>query len=173
MAITYKLITKTILSSDTASVTFGSGGTIPQTFSNLIIVASARLNVSGYPAMLMRFNSDSGNKYNYRILEGSGSSVTSISGSSASSIIVGNLGGTNTTANTFNSIETHIPNYTGSTNKSVSSTSAIENNATTSYIDIIAGLWSDTSTITSIQLFPSTASFVSGSSFFLYGITKA
>lgn len=167
---TYELISEQVLTSDQSSVTFSN---IPQGYDDLILLTSARLNASGFPAMLMRFNSDSGNKYSYRILEGSGSSVTSTSTSPASSMIVTNLGGTNTTANTFNNSEIYIPSYTSNINKSISSTTVLENNSTTAYIDIISGLWSDTSAITSIQLFPSTASFTSNSSFYLYGIKNA
>lgn len=173
MATTYKLIASTTLGSDTASVTFGSGGTIPQTFDDLVVVVSARASTSGYPAMLLRFNADSGSNYSYRILEGSGASASSSSSASATSVIAANLGGSGTTADTFGNVEIYIPNYASGDNKSVSTTSVLENNATTAYINAIAGLWSDTTAIDEIELFPSSNNFVTGSSFFLYGIKKA
>jgi hypothetical protein len=78
------------------------------------------------------------------------------------------------TASTFGSIETYIPNYVGPTTKSFSSSSAQETNGATARIDVIAGLWSNTSVITSIALSPrGGTTLVTGSSFYLYGITKA
>jgi len=49
-----------------------------------------------------------------------------------------------------------------------------ENNATTSYITATAGLWNfGAATVTSITLSPSAGSFVTGSSFYLYGIKSS
>lgn len=170
MPTTMKLIAKNVLGADATTITFSS---IPQTFDDLVMVLSPRASVSGWPGMLMRFNTDTGSNYSYRIIEGSGASASSFSGTSTTSIIAANLGGAGTTANTFGNIEIYVPNYTSSAYKPVSSTSVSETNATTAYIDAIAGLWSSTAAITQIDVLPSTGYFVTNSSFFLYGITRS
>ena len=67
----------------------------------------------------------------------------------------------------------YIPNYTGSTNKSISVDSVTENNATNNLMNIQAGLWSNTAAITSILFTSDTAGgFLAGSTISLYKITK-
>ena len=81
----------------------------------------------------------------------------------------------NATASTFSSAELYIPNYSGATyNKVYSSSSVAEtNNATTAGIQAASGLWRATTAISSIEIYPTTGSLVSGSSFYLYGIKNS
>jgi hypothetical protein len=83
----------------------------------------------------------------------------------------------NSDANTFGSSEVYIPNYAGSTNKVLSSTSVTEKNATAPGSVLLAAsahLWSNTAAITQIKLTPgSGTNFVSGSRFDLYGIKNS
>jgi hypothetical protein len=175
MATTCKLIAKNVLGSNTASVTFSD---IPQTgYTDLVMICSARSTRSAtVDENFVRFNSDSGTtKYSNRNLFGSGSAAGSSSdyGRGSGYLYCGITVGDTATSNTFSSTEIYIPNYAGSTNKSVSSTSISETNATTAYITTQAGLWSDTAAITSILILPENGSWKSGSSFFLFGISKA
>ncbi len=174
MPTTMKLIAKNVLGSDTASVTFSD---IPGTYTDLLLVCSGRSTRSAtVDENFVRFNSDNGTtKYSNRNLYGDGASAASGSnyGRSSGYLYCGITVGNTATSNTFASTEIYIPNYAGSTNKSVSSTSISETNATTAYITTQAGLWSDTAAITSILILPENGSWKSGSSFFLYGITKA
>lgn len=173
MATTMKLIAKNVLGSDTASVTFSS---LPSTYTDLRLVCSARTDRGNNgDAILLQFNGDTGNNYSTRSLYGTGGSAVSAAWSSVSGIyLVQAAAGSSDTANTFGSSETYIPNYAGSTNKSVSHAGNSENNAATSYMSVDAGLWSNTAAITSIVLKPfNGTNFRSGSSFILYGITKA
>ena len=172
MAITTcKLIAKSTLGADAASVTLGSGGTIPQTYTDLLVVVSVRTSRNALAdSLTMQFNGSTSN-YTFRRLEGDGSSAGSNTGSVAT---VALINADTSTASTFSSLEVYIPNYAGSTNKSYSCTSALENNAATGQIEARANLWADTSAITSIAFTSAnSANFRSGSSFFLYGITKA
>ena len=171
MAATYELIASTTLGAAAASVDFDS---IPATYTDLLLVGSARHTVV-YLDCYLRINNDSGSNYSYRRLTGNGASAASANASSQTWLSLFPLiNASGYTANTFSSFEVYIPNYAGSTNKSVSATGATETNATTSYIGAIAGLWSQTSAITRLTFFPdSGANLVTGSSFFLYGITKA
>jgi hypothetical protein len=181
MATTCKLIAKSVLGADAASVTLGSGGTIPQTYTDLVLLCSWR-NVSSGAGGYLRINGDTGSNYSYRGLRGVGSTpgsfnsatwVTSF-GTQYDEGIFFNTADSTLTADTFASVSIYIPNYAGSTNKSVSVDFAAENNGTTAYVGGIAGLWSSTAAITSVTLISDGAGDLkSGSSFFLYGITKA
>ena len=170
MPTTMKLIAKNTLGSDVADVTFSS---IPGTYTDLYLVASARTaRALVLDQLKLEFNGSASN-YSVRYLEGPGG------GGGASSSTLTEFGwltstGDNATASTFGNSECYIPNYAGSTNKSASFTGTQETNASTAYITIAASLWSDTSAITSIKILSRVGSNLkSGSSFFLYGITKA
>lgn len=170
MATTCKLIAKNVLGSDTATVTFSS---IPGTgYTDLAVLVSARSARASALAdtLLIGFNGATTN-LTFRALYGSGSIAGSFSGSTGGAF---DLPAANATASTFGSGLVYIPNYAGSTNKSFSWEGAQESNGTESYITVGAGLWSQTTAISSIELSTTnTQNFKSGSSFFLYGITKA
>jgi len=165
-----------------ASVTVGAGGastidftSIPQTFTDLKIVLSVRTTGSAvnFNDGALRFNSDSGSNYSTRFLLGDGSSASS-SSASTSYIPFGPNQGSLTTANTFTSFDGYIPNYTGSSFKSVSSDGTAENNATATRMTLTAGLWSSTAAITSINVFPGGGyNFVQYSTATLYGIKNS
>lgn len=174
METTCKLIAKNVLGSDTATVTFSS---IPGTgYTDLMLLCSSRTDRGNNgDAIVLQFNADTGNNYSTRTLYGTGSSAVSATYTSQSGIyLVQAATGNNDTASTFGNSEAYIPNYAGSTNKSVSHTGVTENNATAAYMSADAGLWSSTAAITSLLVKPfNGTNFKSGSSFYLYGITKA
>jgi hypothetical protein len=74
------------------------------------------------------------------------------------------------TASTFNNADIYVPNYTSSTNKSISIDTVVENNATANEMSFIAGLWSQTAAINSISFAPYTGDFAANSTFSLYGL---
>jgi hypothetical protein len=163
MAIT-KIATVTVGSGGAASIDFTS---IPGTMTDLMVQFSGR----GTGDLKITFNGSSSG-YTRRHLYGQGSSAGSSSGSDQ---YVGRSVPSANTANTFSSVQIYIPNYAGSTYKSYGSDSVDENNATTAYQIILAGLWSNTAAITSLSL----SDYGGGglllaqySSATLYGITK-
>jgi hypothetical protein len=80
----------------------------------------------------------------------------------------------NETASTFSNSEIYLPNYASSSiNKEYSSSGVVENNATAANSVLTAGLWSSTAAITQIDLVGMGGDFVSGSTFYLYGINKS
>jgi hypothetical protein len=172
MAITYTLIASNTLGSSAASVTFSS---IPNTYTDLVLRISWRTDASGVYSQtpIVRFNGQtSGTNYSNTYLNGSG--TTASSGRYSSDFTWRPyllLTGSASTANTFANVELYIPNYLTSTNKPASLFGVSELNQTTNNtIGTNALLWSNTSAITSIKLEAPTDNFVSGSSFFLYGI---
>ena len=73
----------------------------------------------------------------------------------------------------FANVEMYVPNYAGSTNKSVSATGAQEANSSSAFLMATAGLWSNTAAITSIKIFGNAANLAADTTACLYGITKA
>lgn len=172
MANTYTLIASNTLSSSAASVTFSS---IPANYTDLVLRMFTRESGTGiYQNIQITFNGSSANSYTGTYLQGSGSAASSGRETTATAPLF-NWGGINNTAsqtsNTFASSELYIPRYLARTNKPSGGFSVTENNATAAYIWNFANLWGNTSEITSITI-ATPNSFVSGSSFFLYGISR-
>jgi hypothetical protein len=138
-----------------ASVTVGSGGTntidftsIPSTYTDLVVLASFRSTRSNdEDGGFMTINSST-TGYSWRLLQGNGTAASSSSGTDR---FIGQLTANTTTASTFTNLFIYIPNYAGSTNKSYSVDNVTEANATKSYAQLIANLWSNTAAITSLS----------------------
>ena len=156
-----KLIEPKTLASAAAAIEFTS---IPQDATDLVVLVSARSSVSAAD-MYIAFNT--GGTYSVRYLLGSGSSASSGAQSNAQIGIV-----TNATSNTFNSTQVYIPNYTSSSAKSFGVEDVSENNGTTAYQSLWAGLWTGTSAITSVLFSLSSGNFAVDSTISLYKITK-
>jgi hypothetical protein len=164
----YVLLERTELNASAASVTFAN---IPQSgYTDLKIVVSNRLNSSGANILGIKFNGVT-TGYTFRFLQGEGSVAGSGGGTSTPGGWAGLTQPNTYTANTFSSNEIYIPNFTSSNFKSWTADGTTENNATLSYIELIAGLWSNTAAITSIELIDlGGSSFLANSTFSLYGI---
>jgi hypothetical protein len=171
MPATYTLISSNVLSSSAASITFSA---IPSTYTDLVIKGSGRtVGASNLYLLKMTINNDTNNIYGSTLLYGSGSSAASARDSNGTNIVyAGYLNGGGTTSNTFSSFEIYVPSYTATQNRSISSFAAQENNNTEAYIQVNAGSYGSTTTISRLDLF-STENFASGSSFYLYGISNA
>jgi hypothetical protein len=160
-----------------ANVTVGSGGaasisftSIPATYTDLLVLLSIRTTRAGNPDQLdVKFNGSSSN-YTQRTLEGFNGGTSSYSNTKIFSYV---NGGTST-ASTFGNGSLYIPNYAGSTNKSVSIESATENNSAAGGEFPAAGLWSDASAITSMAFTSTTLDNIAEySTATLYGISKS
>ena len=164
-----------------SSVTVGSGGaanidftSIPQIYTDLLIKISARSTATPGVAvdnLLAQYSGVTSSSYSERGLGGNGSSAYS-QNYSRTYVGVGLLNSSNSTANTFGNSEIYIPNYTGSNYKSSSADGVTENNATASWVEMDAGLFSNTAAITSIKLLCG-GSFVEYTTAYLYGISNA
>ena len=172
MPSTYTLISSNVLSSSAASVTFSA---IPATFTDLVLRISARLDAATSDSTIKMFTNVSGSIYSVTQLRGFGSNSGSTVASNGVSWEKNSFNAATSTSNTFSSAELYIPNYAGSTNKPASFFQVFENNsATTNLITVNANLLSSTTAITSITFENySPANFVSGSSFYLYGIKNS
>ena len=162
-----------------ATTTVGSGGagsiefsSIPQTFTDLQIVYSARSNRSAVgDDFYIKFNGLNTN-LSSRALYGTGSAAASFSDGSIA--FVGYLTGDTATASVFASGSIYVPNYAGATYKSISGDAVNENNSTLATQLLGAGLWSSTAAITQLSIHPYNGTlFTQYSSASLYGIKNS
>ena len=171
MAVTHKLIqTITIGSGGSASIDFTS---IPGTYTDLQLVVSGRSTAAVSAANISLTFNGSATGYSTRNIWGNGSAVQN--DSSSTSFLYGSVAvsGASATASVFGNSSFYIPNYAGSNNKSVSMDFVTENNATTAYNVLVAGLWSNTAAITQITMVLNTGNFAEYSSASLYGIKNS
>jgi len=163
-----KLIETKTLAVAAASIEFTS---IPQDGTDLVALFSLRSSRAANDADtgFAKFNSNSSN-YSGRELFGNGSSV--FTGTTSTTGMAFVIAGANPTANTLGNGLLYVPNYTGSTNKSVSLDWVNENNGSLAYSGITAYLWSDTAAITTLTFTAANGNLVAGSIISLYKITK-
>lgn len=149
-----------------SSISFTS---IPQTYTDLLIVASIR-NSSTFEHVLIGVNGSTAD-FSEKYVTGYGSNQRS---SSSYARYVGNTTRSGQTANTFGSTRIYIPNYTSSNLKEISGESISENNSATDFATVFSiNLWSQTAAINSVQLTnEGAATILEYSSATLYGITK-
>jgi hypothetical protein len=168
------LIESKTLGTNQASIEFTA---IPDTFTDLVAVCSLRTTrtAAAFDNARIRLNGTT-TGYSERNLLGSGSAASSQSGSGTAFEFLNYTATNGGTSNTFGNSIVYIPNYTGSTNKSVSVDAVSENNGTQSAQSIGAGLWSNSAAITSITFLGGvnefTADLVAGSTVSLYGVLK-
>lgn len=158
-----------------STVTVGAGGaasidftSIPGTYTDLMLVYSLRGAGGGgtdWQDCKVQFNGVT-TGYSNRGLYGTGSAA----GSNTETTITLRAGGPSNTANTFGNGSLYIPNYAGSTQKSVSIDNVGENNGTVAVQFLTAGLSTSTSAISSLSIIPLSGTIVQYSTTSLYGI---
>jgi hypothetical protein len=175
MAQTYQSINQTTLGSNTASVTFSS---IPNTYTHLELLIQAR---SGHGSMgdfvLVRYNGDStSGNYAYQMMIINGTTVVCDGNPSSSFTGFPAISGNGNTSNIFGICRLIIPEYK---NTSVTKTGFAQGNSASGSISYTGSTtngmyWNSTAAISSITLsLNSGNSFLTGSTFSLYGFTKA
>lgn len=161
---TYEPISTNVLVSNASSVTFSS---ISQSYTDLVLVVRAISTGTAQPDIYMRVNGDTGNTYSRTRMGGNASSTFT----------------TNITGETFwvlgpmesSAITTTICNIMNYSNTTTAKTMLVRSNDSAVAVQAMACLWSNTSAINSILLYPepSRGDFLAGSSFTLYGIKAA
>jgi hypothetical protein len=170
MPTTFTKIASVTAAGGSSTISFTS---IPSTYTDLVIKVSARATYAlNFQDINIRFNGST-TGYSSRLLQGDGSAVASYNNSSSALVWGANSVSANATANTFSNGEVYIPNYASANNKSLSTDAVTENNATAAYIQVAAGLWSNTAAITSIEMYLGAGNYVQYSTFTLYGISKS
>jgi len=165
------IYTQTVGAGGSVGVTFNN---IPQTFTDLKVVISARGAVGNFTDVLPLTINGNFN-LGARWLDGYNGAASSASTTSAASygLYVREPAST-ATSNTFGSAEIYIPNYANtSTFKSFTMDVVTENNSSTNYFtQLYGGLYPSTNAITSIGFLISNGAIVQHSTFTVYGITK-
>lgn len=160
----------TVNSSGNSTLTFSS---IPQTGTDLLLVASLRSDYAGTDQVRIAFNTGS---FTTRYLNGTGTAVSSTTAEGSMPSTAGwysNINGANSSSSVFTTISVYIPNYTGTTVKSGSIEVATENSlSTTAFMRMIAGQNSQTTGITTVTLGLYNGPYANGSTASLYKITK-
>ena len=166
MTVTYEAIASETLISAQSSVTIGSGGTIPQTYTDLVLVY-APLGSTNTVTHSMRVNGDTASNYSLTGMRGDGASAISYRASNATSWTMYPNDYDNTTVP--NVITVNFQNYTNATTfKTILWRAGLS--AGGQGVSAQVGLWRKTpEAITSITL-TSTGNFAIGSTFSLYGI---
>jgi hypothetical protein len=150
MAFTYsKLAEATVGSGGSAIIAFNN---IPQNYTDLALKLSLRVDSGSgyyYSRARMQINSTTSG-YSNTLLYNLDGTVASATGTDYITYFYSV--GTASTSNTFASTDIYIPNYAGSSNKSVSSDSAPENNGTQILLGLNAGLLSNPVAIVSLAI---------------------
>ena len=172
----YELISTTLISSNTPSVTFSNLGQYASTYRHLQIRSSVKSSLDnaslGSGNVRMRFNGDTGNNYAIHKLFGNGSVAASLADTSRSATI-GSLLFSSNTANAFSGGVCDILDaYSTSKNKTTRLlASAQATGSGQNFIQLVSGVWLNSSSLTSIELAPEDGgNIVAGSRFSLYGI---
>lgn len=159
-----------------SSVTVGAGGassidftSIPNTYTDLVLKISGRTSAAVVNSgIYIKFNGSTTSYQSRNLYTTTGTSATT---NNSADNYAGDINGGSSTANVFGNWEVYIPNYAGSSNKSYSIDYAAENNSNPTGLGFTAGLWSNTSAITSVSL--TNVTFVQYSSATLYGVKNA
>jgi hypothetical protein len=172
---TYTPIASVTLSSAQSSVTFNA---IPQTYTDLVLVATPATGHSSSTFCAVEFNGDSGTNYSTTNMYGNGTTTGSSRQTNNNYAWTSFFIGMDTTVGNTNVI-THIQNYSNTTTFKTLLSRANRGNGTLDYYgtEAVVSLWRNTSAITSITVknWRSGASynFASGTTFNLYGIASA
>lgn len=173
MANTYYLINSQVLSSSTSTVTLSS---IPQTYTDLKVVISARSATSG-PTDKVIMQPNNSSSVTFRNLINEGGSVQSYTQAAYGNVggLIGFIPAATATTTTFGNIETYLANYTNTSNNKIYGVNGLsEDNVTAGWAWQGASYYPSTSAITSLVFTLDTASsFVANSSFQLYGIKNS
>jgi len=170
---TYEIInTTTVGSGGLSSISFSA---IPQTYTDLLLKFSGRNSRSNdnLQEFNIYFNNNTAGVYTVKYVRGSGS--TAISNNYPSDTSFNQLGqpaGT-ATSDTFSNYDIYISNYTNSVRKNVWIEGVTENNAVAAYAYFQAGIFDNTTPISTITVTAPSYLITQYSSFYLYGIKNS
>jgi hypothetical protein len=155
-------ISSVTLTEATSSIIFSG---IPQTYTDLFIVADGYNNTGDFYTTIIRFNGDSASNYSRTRFVGDGSSVSNSRLTNQTGATINSAGGWGLNNNGSG----NIPNYSNTTTfKTILSRS----NTAATAVELNLLTWRSTSAITSIEMFTSSATYRAGSTFNLYGINS-
>ncbi len=159
---TYVLLNQTTLAAASSTVTLSS---IPQNYSDLVLVVAGEPTAGGGGVFRMTFNGDSSSSYSIATAEGSSNGAQA--GSLTTSFMQASFHRSTVIDGFFNPHIIQIMDYSETDkHKSV----LIRANAHSNGVIMTAGRWASASALTSISVFIESGSWDIGSTFSLYGI---
>ena len=163
MATTYELITSQVLASAAATVTFSS---IPQTYKDLVIKASANTNLANAAQLIINLNGAGTNIYNLDI-----EVVNTTFYATSGTTYIGAIPGQDA-SNSFGLLDIYFSNYSATNaEKNARFTYKAEYPAVNAYVGVAQLLFDTTAAISSISL--SANNYVANTKFYLYGIKNS
>jgi hypothetical protein len=161
------ILTANLTSGSVNSVTFGSGGTLTQAYTDLVLVVNG--GASNPADIHCQFNGDTGPNYTFQSIASPGTTI------GAGYTAAGNYNQFTTNAyfrsGYDNASHTTITSYT---NPYVNKTALSRSTHGGSAIDLIVGTWKNVASVTSMTVFLSnSATWTSTSTMYLYGILAA
>ena len=165
----FDLLETTLISTNTASVTFSNLNNYSD-YKHLQVRVTGRVSTTQFDTQIrVRLNADSGSNYAFHTLFGSGSSVSSSASTSQTSGRLGFFPDANQTANIFGALVFDLLDF-ASANKTTTIRSFSGQAGTNNSVNLNSTLWNNTAAVTSLTVLPLTGNFVSGSRLSLYGI---
>ena len=161
----YEVISTQTLGSAVTTVTFSS---IPQTYTDLVLVCSTKPSSSAYLGYI-KLNNDATSLYSETLLYGTGSVAGSARESNRTSGYVSNWTTANSTS-LFTVFQIHFMNYA---NTSIYKTYIARSSDAGTEVNASVNLYRSTSAITQIAFSVNTGNLDIGSTFTLYGIKAA
>jgi hypothetical protein len=161
---TYVALQTSTLSSSASNVTFSS---IPQGYTDLVLVATVLSADTTTKYLTLQFNSDTASNYSNTIVAGNGTAASSARDTSVTEMYLTPFGGMlNQTTNPVPTI-INIQNYSNTnTNKTV----LYRANQAGSNVLAGVGLYRSTAAISAVKIFVTAGNMAAGSTFSLYGI---
>ena len=165
------LETEILTAATTASVTFSSLDSYTD-YQHLQLRITARATTQPDPtrSISLRANGDSGSNYAAHRLNGNGSSVNSYAYTSQQQAYLGQVAGSNASANVFGALVIDILDFS---NASKNTTFRSFSGIATNEVNIFSGLWNNTAAVTSLTIFCGGDNLGTGSRLSLYGLRSA
>jgi len=164
---TYAPIARQTIGSAASSVTFSS---IPQNYTDLVIVACFKAASTTIVTPSIRFNGDTGSNYSNTTMYGTGSSATSVRYTNKDKSYLGDFAA-GVTTNAFVPYIISVSNYSNNTTYKTFLCRYTQMNSSSGEVGATAGLWRNTNAITSLTITSDGGqNFAADSTFTVYGI---
>jgi hypothetical protein len=172
----YELIESSILTGTTGSITFSSLGTYSSTYKHLQVRVAGRSTdsavLTGIRIRLGNGSPDAGTNYSTHQLQGYNGTFSSGAQINQTWVFCTNVAGANAGSSIFGAAVIDILDPFSTTKfkttRALGGTSA--GTGTNAAIEFGSGNWRSTSSVTDVQVIPSSGSWATGSRFSLYGI---
>lgn len=164
----FDLLETTLISADTASVTFSSLGSYSD-YKHLQIRTILAGSSTSTAQLYIRFNGISSTSYARHFMRGDGTAV-GVSAAINQTQIAFNFIGSSSATSAFSAGVIDILDYSSTSKNTTIRSLEGQVNSLENFVRLESGLFNSTAAITSITMSPSLGNFIAGSRFSLYGV---